>query len=45
MMLQDFFAQVAAVHMHVDFRGADVLVAQHGLNGTQVGPSLWVAKL
>ena len=37
MVLQDFLAQMAAVQMHVDFGGADVFVAEHGLDGAEVG--------
>lgn len=40
MVLQDFLAQMAAVQMHVDFGGADVFVAEHGLDGAEVGSAL-----
>ena len=40
MVFQDFLAQMAAVQMHVDFGGADVFVAEHGLDGAEVGSAL-----
>ena len=40
MVLQDFLAQMAAVQMHVDFGGADVFVAEHGLDGAEVASAL-----
>ena len=39
-VLQNFLSQVAAVQMHVDFCGAYVFVAEHGLYATEVGASL-----
>ena len=39
-VLQNFLAQVAAVQMHIDFCGANVFVAEHGLYGTEVGAPL-----
>ena len=39
-VLQNFLAQVAAVQMHIDFCGAYVFVAEHGLYATEVGTSL-----
>ena len=37
MVQEDFLAEVGAVYVHVDLGGVDALVAQHLLNGTQVG--------
>lgn len=37
MMLEDFVAKASGVGMEVDFRCADLLVTQHGLDGTEVG--------
>ena len=39
-MKQHFFPQTAAVKMGIDFRRADLLMAQHGLYRPQSGPSL-----
>ena len=39
-MLQNLLPQVALVDVHIDFGCADVFVAEHGLDGSQVGPSL-----
>ena len=39
-VLQNFLAQVAAVQMHIDFCGANVFVAEHGLYGAEVGAPL-----
>ena len=37
MVLQNLLSEVALVDVHIDFRGADVLVAEHCLNGPQIG--------
>ena len=39
-MLEDFLSEVALVDVHVDFCSADVLVSEHGLDGSQISPSL-----
>lgn len=39
-MLQNLLPQVALVDVHIDFGCADVFVAEHGLDGSQISPSL-----
>ena len=39
-VLQDFVAQAGAVDVDVDLGRGDALVAQHLLDGTQVGTAL-----
>ena len=36
----NLLAQAVPVYVHIYLRGADILVAKHLLNGTQVGASL-----
>ena len=37
MVFDDFTPQHVAVDVGVDFRSADAFVAEHGLDGTEVG--------
>ena len=39
-MLQNLLSEVALVDVHIDFGCADIFVSEHGLDGSQVGPSL-----
>lgn len=39
-MLEDFLSEVALVDVHVYLCSADVLVSEHGLDGSQISPSL-----
>ena len=40
MVCENFLAQSLPVDMHIDFGGNDTFVAEHLLNGTQVGAVL-----
>lgn len=39
-MLQNLLSEVALVDVHIDLGCADVFVAEHGLDSSQIGPSL-----
>ena len=39
MVLQDFASEVRLVDVHIYFGRADILVSEHGLDGSQVGAS------
>ncbi len=39
-MLEDFLTEVGAVDMHIYLGSRNILVAQHGLDGAQVGTAL-----
>ena len=40
MILGDIFLDIVAVEVGVDFGGDDALVAEHLLNGTQIGATI-----
>jgi hypothetical protein len=40
MVFQDFLPKGGRIYVGIDFCGTDAFVSQHGLNGTQIGPSL-----
>ena len=39
-MLQDFFTQMGRVDVGVDLSGGNGFMSKHGLNGTQISPTL-----
>ena len=40
MVFQNLSSEGCGIHMGIDFRGGNMLMPQHGLDGTQVGSAL-----